>query len=75
MSSRELERAVAIGHYLTQMEHGWRCKACSEELNQHRKCVLCRKPYEEEEGEDAQRAEKTKQSVENIKMAKTLGYL
>ena len=37
--------------------------------------MLCRKPYEEEEGEDAQRAEKTKQSVENIKMAKTLGYL
>lgn len=75
MSSRELERVVAIGHYLTQMEHGWRCKTCTEELNQHRKCVLCRKPYEEEEGDDAQVAAKTKQSLADIELARQLGYM
>lgn len=64
-----------MGHYLTQMEHGWRCKACTEELNQHRKCVLCRKPYEEEEGDDAQVAAKTEQSLANIEMARQLGYM
>jgi len=57
------------------MENGWRCKSCQEQLAEHRHCVMCRKPYTDEEGPDAEREQKTAESVANIQTAKKLGYL
>ncbi len=65
--------ALGADRALTQLEHGWLCKACLDEVLEQRQCVMCGKAYEEDDVDD--REGKNTAALTNIRMAKLTGGL
>ena len=83
MSADDLAHAVGIDRALQDLEHGHMCRACQKKLQALQTCIVCGKPYEEDEGGDEGEGEgsgrrfhtKGQQALDLIMQARQAGTL